>query len=175
MKMEYRFDPAHCAITFQIKHIFVNVSGRFSDFSGSVSFDPEDLDGSFFDVKVLAASLDTFVEMRNTHLRSPDFFDVATFPEISFKSSQIQHKSERDYVLKGLMTLKGISREVELPFTFFGTKINPMDPKQEVAGFSTKLDVFLPDYSFCDPKWSKMGIIGQTASLEVDFEMLRDL
>jgi polyisoprenoid-binding protein YceI len=171
---EYAFDPAHCSITFQVRHIFVNVPGRFSDFGGAVRFDPNNLAGSSFDIKVKAASLDTFVDKRNEHLRTADFFDVAKFPEISFKSKAIERKSETQYLIKGTMTLKGVSRDIELPVTYFGVKPNPMDPTKNVAGFAATLDVFMPDYSFCDPKWAAMGVLGQHALLDINFEMLSD-
>lgn len=170
----YSFDPAHCSITFMVRHIFVNVPGRFSDFGGTVRFDPQNLEGSLFDVTVKAASLDTFVDMRNQHLSSADFFDVENHPDIRFKSTRITHKSGDAYLLKGTLTLKGVSREVELPLSYFGKKDNPMDAKQEVAGFATKLDVSMADYSFCDPKWSAMGVIGQHAQLDINFELLTD-
>jgi Uncharacterized conserved protein len=169
----YAFDPAHCSITFIVRHIFVNVPGRFSEFDGTVRFDPQNLEGSLFNVTVQAASLDTYVEMRNNHLRSVDFFDVANHPDIRFKSTEIKQKSGSEYLLKGTLTLKGISREVEVPLAYFGKKGSPMDAKQEVAGFATKLDVFMPDYSFCDSKWSAMGVIGQHAALNINFELLK--
>ena len=171
---EYTFDPAHCSITFKVKHIFVDIPGRFSDFGGTFRFDPNNLAGSVVDIQVKSKSLDTFVEKRNEHLRSADFFDVAKYPEITFKSSSITRKSDTEYVLKGMLTLKGISREIEIPVTYFGKKTNPMDPKKDVAGFATKLDISMPDYSFCDPKWSAMGVIGQHALLEINLEMLAD-
>lgn len=168
----YAFDPAHCSITFKVRHLFVDVPGRFADFGGTVRFDPANLADSLFDITVKAASLDTFVDQRNEHLRSADFFDVAKFPDIHFKSTKIVKKSEREYVVKGTMTLKGVSREIEVPFTFYGKKDNPMDPTKEVAGFAAKLDVPMADYTFCDPKWSVMGIIGKNALLEINLEML---
>ena len=127
---EYRFDPPHCNITFMVRHIFVNVPGRFVDFSGTVRFDPKNLEGSLFDVTVQAASLDTFVDKRNEHLRSAEFFDVAKYPEIRFTSSRITHKAGNIYAVKGTLTLKGVSRAVELPVTYFGKKANPMNPQQ---------------------------------------------
>lgn len=170
----YAFDPAHCAITFQVRHILVNVPGRFGEFSGTVRFDPQNLAGSVFDIAVKAASLDTFVEQRNAHLRSADFFDVEKFPEIRFTSSAITHQSGDVYLLKGTLTLKDASREIEVPITFLGIKDNPMNPKEDVAGFQATLGVFTPDYSFCDPKWSVMGLIGQNVTLEINLEMLKD-
>jgi len=170
---EYAFDPPHCAITFQVRHIFVNVPGRFADFGGVVRFDPANLAGSVFDVAIKAASLDTFVEQRNAHLRSPDFFDTQKFPEIRFRSSAIERVSDTQFLVKGTLTLKGASREIVVPLTFFPPKPSPMDPKQEVAGFTAKLDVSMPDYAFCDPKWSVMGVMGDSALVEVNFEMIR--
>lgn len=171
---EYAFDPAHCSITFKVRHIFVDVPGRFSAFGGTFRFDPKNPEGSLFDITVKADSLDTFVDKRNAHLRSADFFDVANFPDIHFKSTKIVKKSETQFLVKGIMTLKGVSREIEVPITYCGKKANPMDPTKEVAGFSTTLTIHMPDYSFCDPKWSTMGIIGQDALLEINFEMLGD-
>jgi len=168
---EFAFDPAHCAITFKVRHIFAEIPGRFADYGGTVRFDPKNLAGSVFDVTVKAASLDTFVDKRNEHLRGPDFFDVAKYPDISFKSSKIERVSDHEFKMTGTLTLKDVSREITLPITYHGMKANPLDPKVEVAGFSAKLNVFMPDYSFCDPKWSEMGVLGQNALVEVGFEL----
>ncbi|WP_243438686.1 YceI family protein [Fundidesulfovibrio soli] len=168
---EFVFDPPHCAITFKVRHIFVEIPGRFAEYGGTVRFDPGNLAGSVFDVTVKAASLDTFVDKRNEHLRSPDFFDAAKFPDISFKSSKIQRVSAHEFTMTGTLTLKGVSKVITLPLTYHGMKIHPMDPKVEVAGFSAKLNIFMPDYSFCDPKWSEMGVLGQNALVEIGFEL----
>ena len=82
-------DPTHSEVSFQIRHMVSNVRGRFNDFGGTVNMDPKNLPGSSVDFHIKATSIDTNVADRDKHLRSDAFFDVAKYPEITFKSKSI--------------------------------------------------------------------------------------
>jgi len=116
----YQLDPNHSAVGFAVKHLTVStVRGGFGKFSGTFQVDETDFTKSSFEVRIKTASINTQNERRDNHLRSPDFFDVASHPEIVFKSKRIE-KSGDGYVAWGDLTIRGVTKEVALPFTAAG-------------------------------------------------------
>ena len=84
-------DPAHTVVGFKIRHMMVtNVRGSFHDVKGALNFDASDPGKSSLDVVIQAASIDTGIEKRDNHLRSPDFFDVEKFPTLTYKSTKFE-------------------------------------------------------------------------------------
>lgn len=144
---EWKVDPDHSEIRFRIRHIHTTISGQFPDFKGEIFFDPEDLDQSRFDFTVKVDSVDTKNGKRDNHLRSKDFFDADTFPVMSFASSKIIHKSGDMYELHGDMTIKGVTRSIQIPVQFFPPKPHPFDKKKLVAGFQSDFRLARLDYS----------------------------
>jgi len=117
---DYRIDLAHSVIGFSIRHNEITlVSGRFKDFTGTIHFDDKDVTKSSVEFKAKVESIDTGVEARDKHLRTADFFEVAKYPEMTFKSTRVERKG-KGYVLSGDLTLKGVTRQVALPFTITG-------------------------------------------------------
>lgn len=118
---EYRIDPAHSVIGFAIRHYEISlVRGRFKDFSGTVRYDDADISKSSVEFTAKIESIDTGVDARNAHLRTADFFDTAKHPEMTFKSSSVERKGKDQFVLHGDFTLKGVTRQVSLPFNITG-------------------------------------------------------
>jgi len=118
---EYKIDPAHSVIGFAIRHYEINwVEGRFKDFNGVIRFDEADITKSTVEFTAKVESIDTGVAQRDQHLRTADFFDVAKFPEMSFKSTKVERKGKDSYVLTGDFTLKGVTKQVAIPFTIAG-------------------------------------------------------
>lgn len=91
--------------------------GSFSNLAGSIAFDPEDLGEAKFDVTVDVASIDTGIELKNKHARSDKWFDAEKFPVIRFVSSQVT-RTDTGFVVRGDLELKGIRKEVSIPFSF---------------------------------------------------------
>lgn len=117
----YRIDPAHSVIGFSIRHNELTlVGGRFKDFTGTIHLDDKDLTRSSVEFKAKVESIDTGVEGRDKHLRTADFFEVAKYPEMTFKSTRVERKGKDRYILHGDLTLKGVTKQVALPFTITG-------------------------------------------------------
>lgn len=123
----YDIDPSHSSLEFAAKHAMVTtVRGRFSDFSGVLHLDGSDPSKSRAEVTIKVDSLDSRSEQRDQHLRGEDFFDVANHPEITFKSTRAAAgKDEGEYRMWGDLTIRGVSREVELVLTFTGAAQDP--------------------------------------------------
>ena len=118
---EYKIDPSHSVIGFSIRHFEISfVRGRFKDFNGVIRYDAADPTKSSVEFSAKVESIDTGVTGRDNHLRSPDFFDVAKYPEMTFKSTKVERKSNYAYVLHGDFTLKGVTKPISFPFTVVG-------------------------------------------------------
>lgn len=122
---KYEVDKVHSSITFTIRHMVVSkVRGLFNDFSVSVKEDTGDFLKSSVSAVIKTAGIDTMNEKRDNHLRSADFFDVEKYPEITFKSKKIK-KSGDKYIMSGTLTMHGVSRGIEIPFTVLGKMTDP--------------------------------------------------
>lgn len=118
---EYKIDPAHSVIGFSIRHYEISfVRGRFKEFTGMIRYDASDVTKSTVEFTAKTESIDTGVAGRDTHLRSADFFEVAKFPELTFKSTRVERKTNNAYVLHGDFTLKGVTKQISFPFTLAG-------------------------------------------------------
>ena len=117
---DYKIDPAHTVIGFSIRHNEITlVSGRFKDFTGAIHYDDKDVTRSSVEFKAKVESIDTGVEARDKHLRTADFFEVEKFPELTFKTTSVARKG-KSYILTGDLTLKGVTKQIALPFTITG-------------------------------------------------------
>lgn len=119
----FAIDPAHSNVEFAVKHMMITtVKGRFSDVKGTVQI--PDRGEPKIDVTISAASIDTRTEARDTHLRSADFFDVATYPEIRFVSTKATPTKD-GYKLTGDLTIKGVTKSITLDVTEEGSGVDP--------------------------------------------------
>jgi polyisoprenoid-binding protein YceI len=122
---EYKIDPAHSTIGFQIRHYEINwVGGRFKDFNGTIRYDEQDPTKSSVEFAAKVESIDTGVAPRDKHLRTADFFEVEKYPEMTFKSTRVERKG-KGWVLHGDLTLKGVTKPVALPFQLTGAIKDP--------------------------------------------------
>ena len=115
-------DPVHSRVGFAVKHLGIStVRGEFKEFEGTLEIG-EDLPTSRAYGTVKVASIDTRATDRDGHLRSPDFFDVAQFPEIAFESTKIEPLDEEEFRVTGRLTIHGISNEIVLHAEIGGTE-----------------------------------------------------
>jgi polyisoprenoid-binding protein YceI len=112
---EWKLDPAHSAAHFSVRHLMIsNVRGEFTKIAGSAVLNPADLSKSSVEVTIEAGSLSTREPQRDEHLRSADFFDVAHYPELKFRSQQIEKLGDEHYRVTGDLTIRGVTKEVAL-------------------------------------------------------------
>jgi polyisoprenoid-binding protein YceI len=117
----WRTDPAHADIQFSAKHMMVTtVRGKFADVAGTLTLDEADPTASSGTFTVNAASLNTGNEQRDGHLRSADFFDAATHPDITFESTAVTPKGGNDYAVTGDLTIRGTTRPATFDVEFLG-------------------------------------------------------
>jgi polyisoprenoid-binding protein YceI len=170
----WNIDVAHTGINFAVRHMVVSkVRGRFAKFGGTVRIDEEDLTRSSVEVTIEAASLDTGIADRDTHLRSADFFDVEQFPELRFRSKRLESTGEGRYRVVGDLTIHGVTREIALDAEYGGRAADPWG--NERLGFVAKAAIDRRDFGL---KWNQVVeagsvLVGERVEIEIDLEAVR--
>jgi polyisoprenoid-binding protein YceI len=122
----YTIDPSHSRIGFVARHAMVTkVRGSFNEFEGTGYFDAEDPTKSHVQLTIQAASIDTRSADRDGHLRSNDFFDMETYPQITFASTSVVKVDDETYQVTGELTIKDVTRPVTIDFEYGGTATDP--------------------------------------------------
>jgi len=145
----YTVDGVHSSIGFAIRHLMISTTrGEFTDYTGEIQFDPQDLSSFSVDIVIEAKSINTRNEKRDGHLMSAEFFDVETYPTLEFKGKQLV-KNGDGYDLTGDLTIKAVTKEVMIPITIAG----PIQRKDgEAIGLSGEIIINRQDYGV---SWSK--------------------
>ena len=169
---QWEFDRAHSSIAFNIKHIYSTVRGDFEDYDGSFLFDPENLDGSGFNIEIKVQSVNTKVRKRDNHLRSGDFFAAGQYPLMRFESTRIRHVDGDRFAAEGRLTIKDVTKEIALPFAFLGMRENPFDKDQLVAGFESRFTIDRLEYHVGTGKFHQMGVAGKAVEIVISLEMI---
>ncbi len=172
---QWSFDPPHGEIAFEVKHILGTVSGYFKSYEGTVAFDPGDVAHSSIDVTIDVKSFDTRVAKRDEHMMSAEFFDVARYPVITFKSDKIIPRGNGKYLAHGKLTMKNVTQDVELPFTFLGEVKSPLVPDTMVAGFKAHLTLDRLQYNVGNGKYYQMGALGKEVFVTISMELTRKI
>lgn len=144
-KTKWTLDPTHSELAFKVRHMMItNVKGEFRKFDASILTDGTDFTKSSIDVTIDAASIFTNEDKRDGHLKSADFFDVENYPTLTFKGTSFKKVGEDEYKLAGALTIKGVSKEVELNVEFGGINKDPWG--NEKAGFSLEGKINRKDF-----------------------------
>ena len=159
---------AHAFIQFKIKHLgFSWLLGRFNTFKGSYSFDAENSANNSIKVNIDVTSIDTNHAERDKHLRSPDFFDVEKFPTASFVSTSYEAKGDGKGVLKGNLTLRGVTKEVAIDVSQIGAGKDPWGGYRR--GFEGTTTLHLSDYNMV----KSLGPAAENVELYLSIEGIR--
>lgn len=157
-KEKWKLDRGHSKITFTVTHLLISeVEGRFHDFDADIYANPNDWTNPNIEIIIKTKTLDTDNEDRDKHLRSADFFDVERYPEIKFKVVSMKKISEKNYKIKGNMTIKNITKTIDLDAKYGGMIEDPIDGKTK-AGFKVWGNINRYDFGL---KWN----ISSTAEL----------
>lgn len=142
----FTVDKSHSSAEFRIRHLMANVTGRFNDFDAVIHLDRTNPPKSSVEFTIQAASIDTGNKNRDEHLRGTDFFDVAKFPTITFKSVSIKAnpKTKDLYDVTGDLTMHGVTKRITLPVQFLGFGRGPGGT--EKAGFEIVTTLNRKDY-----------------------------
>jgi polyisoprenoid-binding protein YceI len=141
----WTIDKSHSLAEFSVKHMMVSTTrGQFTNVSGSLSIDEENLANSTVEAIIAVDSITTRDEKRDEHLRNADFFDVGNYPTIAFKSTSIKVKSDTELVVTGDLTIRGVTRSVDLKTEFNGFNTSPWGTR--VVGFEADTEISRKDF-----------------------------
>jgi polyisoprenoid-binding protein YceI len=169
----YLVDKGHSDVAFQVRHLVSKVSGQFRDFEGTLRVDRAQPEKSSVEFTIQAASIDTNLPDRDTHLRNADFLDAEKHPRITFRSTRVAAKGEGRYEVTGTLTLRGVTREVTLPVQFLGFVKDPWG--NEKAGFEATLTVNRKDFGIVWNKALDTGgvVLGDEVKVAFNLETAR--
>ncbi|HEY0674403.1 MAG TPA: YceI family protein [Longimicrobiales bacterium] len=170
----WQIDAAHTDVGFAVKHMMIStVKGRFADLSGTIALDEADLAGSSVEVTINAASVDTRQEQRDAHLRSADFFDVETYPTLTFRSRRVESIGNGQFRVVGDLTIRGVTREVVLEAADEGRGRDPWG--NERAGFSAKTVIDRRDFGLTWNAALETGgiLVGNDIRISLEVEALK--
>lgn len=170
----WNIDLTHSGINFSIRHMVVSkVRGRFGSYTGTVALDEKDLTRSQVEVAIDAASIDTGVEQRDGHLRSPDFFDAEKYPRLTYKSRRIEKLSDERYRVIGDLTIRDVTREVPLEVEFGGRAKDPWG--NERAGFSARTAIERKDFGLGWNQVLEAGgvLVGDKVEIDIELEAVK--
>lgn len=170
---KFKLDGNHTRIGFAVKHMVIStVRGNFKEYSGTIIYDEADITKSSIAVKIMTASIDTDNERRDGHLRSNDFFNAEEFPEITFVSKKIV-KTEDGFSAVGDLTIRDVTKEVELPFEILGKLESERGTR---IGIHAELEINRFDFNV---KWDRTLdtgslVVSNEVKIEIDAELVPD-
>ena len=166
----YQFDKSHTTVGFQVRHIFTMLSGRFTDYVGTIQVDRARPESSTVEFTIQATSIDTAEPRRDQHLRSADFFDVANHPTIAFKSTSVKANGKDSFLVTGDLTMRGVTKPVTLPVTLLGEGKDPMG--NEKMGLETSLTLNRKDFGLVWNRALESGgvLVGEEVRVQIAIE-----
>ncbi len=167
-------DPTHTHASFTIRHLVIsNVRGEFGKTAGTVKLDDKDVTRSSVEASIETGSIDTRVPDRDAHLKSPDFFDAAKYPKITFKSTKVERAGDGKLKVTGNLTIRDVTRSVVLDVS--GPTGEIKDPSGKTRrGLSAATKINRRDFGL---NWGKVieagPVVGDEVAIEIEAELLK--
>jgi polyisoprenoid-binding protein YceI len=174
----WEIDSSHSSVHFSVRHLVIaKVRGTFARWSGTVQAAGGDFSKATIDVTIDASSIDTGVAQRDAHLKSPDFFDVAQYPELRFVGKRVEPRSGKDVdvVVHGDLTIRGITREVALHVEQHGQAKDPWGNVR--AAFTAKTTIDRKDFGLTWNQLLESGgvMVGDRVEIEAEIEAVKQV
>lgn len=172
-KKKWSLDKANSQIHFMVKHMMITtVTGGFSEFDGIVETEDKDFSTAQIDFTAQTASVFTGNSGRDTHVKSPDFFDVNTYPQLKFVSTSVKKIDEKHFKLLGDMTIKDVKKEIEVDVKLTGFVKDPAG--KERVGFFISGSINRKDFGL---KWNVITeagniLVGEEARISCDVQLI---
>jgi polyisoprenoid-binding protein YceI len=160
----YNIDPVHTWVGFSIAHFFTKVPGYFAKVKGTIVVDRDHLENSTAEAVIGVASITTNTKMRDDDLRSTNFFDVAQFPSMTFKSESWKSTGDNSYAVTGVLTMKNIAKEVVLKVKALG--FGPGMKGAAISGWEASVTLDRRDFNIA----ADQGLIGNSVDVLINVE-----
>lgn len=171
----WQIDPMHTNVEFTVRHMMIsNVKGQFQKTAGTITTNGNDPASAKIDATIDASSIDTRVEKRDMHLKSPDFLEVAKYPTITFKSTKVEAEGPNKFKVTGDLTIHGVTKPVVLEVESSGPPIH--DPMGNTrAGASATTTIKRSDFGLTWNKALEAGgvLVGDEIAISIDVEAIK--
>ena len=170
----WQIDSSHTSVEFTVRHMMIsNVKGQFQKTTGTITANGNDPASAKIDVTIDASSVDTRVERRDAHLKSPDFLDVAKYPTITFKSTKVEADGPNKWKMTGDLTVHGVTKPVVLDVEGSGPPIQVMGNTRAGASATTKIK--RSDFGLTWNKALEAGgvLVGDEVAISIDVEAVK--
>ncbi len=171
----WKVDASHTSVNFAVRHIMISkVRGRFGAFTGHAVYDDATNAWKSAEATVEVASIDTREEKRDAHLRSADFFDVQKFPSITFKTSGVEARGDDKFLVRGLLTIHGVTKEIALDTEITGTGKDPWGGDR--TAFSARGSISRKDFGMVWNQALEAGgiAVGDKVEIEIEAQVVKE-
>ena len=171
--MSWNVDADHTEVNFKVRHFFTPVTGTFTSYDVELIFDQDNPTNSRVNVSIDVASVSTGNERRDNHLRTDDWFGADTYGKITFASTSVKKTGANEYVAVGTLTIKDVSKQIELPFTLLGVKAIPEMMREmlggvtQVASFQANLTIDRTAFGVGTGMWGETAVVGAEVEIEL--------
>ncbi len=172
--MAWTIDPVHSEINFSVRHMMIStVRGQFQKFTGTVNFDEMTPAKTSVDVQIDAVSVNTKEAQLDGHLKSPDFFDVAQYPYLTFKSKRVEVRDSHHAKLIGDLTIRTVTKEVALDVEYSGQAKSPWGTTS--AGFSAQTKINREEWGLTWNQALETGgvLVGKDVTISIEVEIVK--
>ena len=172
MATTWQLDPTHSELGFKVKHLMItNIKGEFRNFSAEI--DGEDFSKAAISAMIDTSSIFTNEDNRDAHLKNADFFDIDNHKEMTFKGNSLNKIDDENFELTGMLSIKGISKEIKLGVEYGGTSTDPWG--NEKMGFSINGKINRSDYglNFNAPLETGGFLLGEEVKISADLQFVK--
>jgi polyisoprenoid-binding protein YceI len=164
----YAIDPVHSTVQFSLRHMVSKFTGSFTKVSGAIAVDRANLENSTVEAVIDVASINTHDDKRNNHLKSPDFFDLAKYTSITFKSTSWKKTGENTFDVTGNLTIKDVTKPVVLKVALLG--FGPgMRPGSQLSGWDVSATIKKSDFNLAGPTMLS-AVLGDEVTVNISVE-----
>jgi polyisoprenoid-binding protein YceI len=164
----YAIDPVHSTVQFSLRHMVSKFTGGFTSVSGTISVDRANLENSSVEAAIDVASINTRDDKRNNHLKSPDFFDLAKYSSMTFKSTSWKKTGENTFDVTGNLTIKDATKPVVLKVTLLG--FGPgMRPGSQLSGWDVSATIKKSEFNLAGPAMLA-AVLGDEVTVNISVE-----
>lgn len=171
----WNVDKAHSAVSFSVRHLAISrVRGAFHDYTASVEMDPNDISTLQTSATVQVQSIDTENTDRDDHLRSPDFFNAESYPEMRFESTGVSNVDGNTFTLTGDLTIKDVTQSVDFDAELIGTAVDPQGNQR--AAFTAETTINRKEFGLSWNKLTEAGgvVVGEDVTITLDIQTIRE-
>lgn len=174
VKTRWAIDPTHSEVHFKVRHLVIStVTGSFTKFEGHVDTSADDFSDAEVEFSADTASINTNHDDRDGHLKSPDFFDAFKYPKLTFSSKGFSRKGENSFVMKGDLTIKGVTREISLDVEMGGVVKDPWGNMK--AGFEVTGKINRKDFGLIWNALTETGnmVVADEIKVHINVELVK--